>query len=123
MVGVYVFAGVMVYRYGALETDYGWEAYRRGDAWYVSSVDPYGPAAGRLDANDRILAVDDDRRVAIVGPIFKTIRPESTYTVRVARNGGEQQLTLHVPLKHDYRRLGRTFSYLIVSIAFFYSPF
>ncbi len=119
MLGLYVFAGVMVYRYGAVATDYGWEADRRGDAWYVSSVNPQGAAAGRLAVNDRILAVDDDTRIALVGPNLKTIPPDSTYTIRVVRGGGEQQLTLHAPLKRDYRRLGRTFSYLIVSVAFF----
>src|SRR5262249_17540925 len=99
MLGLYVYAGVMVYRYGSVATDYGWEARRRGDTWYVSSVDPHGAAAGRLDHNDRILAVDDDTRIALVGPNFKTIPPDSTYTVRLARGGGAQQLTLYAPLK------------------------
>src|SRR5262249_27435541 len=108
-----------IFRHGDVTTDYGWEAIRRGDAWYVSSVDQRGPAAGHLVVNDRVLAVDGDTRIAIVGPIFKTIRPDSTYSIRVARGGAEQQTTLYAPLKRDYQRLGRTYSYLIVSIAFF----
>ncbi|HMG33184.1 MAG TPA: protein kinase [Blastocatellia bacterium] len=119
MLGLYVYAGVMVYRYGSVATDYGWEAHRRGDAWYVSAVDPHGAAAGRVVVDDRVLAVDDDTRIALVGPNLKTIPPDSTYTVRLVRGGGEQQLTLYAPLKRDYRRLARTFSYLMLSVAFF----
>jgi eukaryotic-like serine/threonine-protein kinase len=119
MFGVYVFAAVMVFRYGAVMTEYGWDAKRQGNAWYVSSVDPQGAANGRLAVNDQVLAVQDDTRIALVGPGLKTIPPGSTYSVRVARGGGEQQVTLYAPLKRDYHKLGRSFSYLILSIEFF----
>src|SRR5215813_6072590 len=104
MFGVYLFATVIVFRYGAVITDYGWESSRRGvDGWYVTSVNVAGPAASRLAPGDRIIAVNNDARIGSVGPIFKTIHPDSTYSIRVKRDDGEQQFTLYGPLKRDYR--------------------
>jgi hypothetical protein len=119
IVGLYVFAGVMVYRYGPWVISIGWDANRRGEAWFVSSVDPKGAAAGQLAVNDRLLAINNDTRVALAGPNLKKIRPNSIYSLRVAHGGAEKQLMLPAPLERDYWKLGRTLCFLIISVAFF----
>jgi eukaryotic-like serine/threonine-protein kinase len=119
MLGLYAFAGVMVYRYGALNEDSGWDAMRRGEAWYISEVDPQGAADGRLQVGDEILAINDDARVARVPYWKKRIAPESDYTIRVRRSSVEHEFTLHLPLRKDNRELGRKLSYFVISLAFF----
>jgi hypothetical protein len=52
LLGFYVFAGLMLFRYGTLSKDFGWEYSSKGDTWYVSSVEPNGVAADKLPAGD-----------------------------------------------------------------------
>jgi hypothetical protein len=61
MLGLYLFAGVMIARYGSVTRDSGWKPERRDGQWVVREVDPQGAAAGKLQADDVILAVNDTR--------------------------------------------------------------
>jgi hypothetical protein len=58
MVFVYVCVAVIVVRYGGLAADFGWDASRRDDIWQVSRIRPGGPADGRLQAGDVVLALN-----------------------------------------------------------------
>jgi len=60
MLAFYVFAGVMVARYGSVTRDFGWKPERRTGQWYVAEVDPQGAASGKLQSGDLILAINDD---------------------------------------------------------------
>ncbi len=64
MLGAYLFAGAMIWRYGTLVRDAGWQPERRHGQWIVRAVDPQGVAAGKLQAGDVILAINDDARIA-----------------------------------------------------------
>jgi hypothetical protein len=66
MLGLYLFAGVMIARYGTVTRDSGWQPERRDGQWYVAEVDPQGAAAGKLQAGDLILAVNDDPRITSI---------------------------------------------------------
>jgi hypothetical protein len=60
MLGAYLFTGAMIWRYGTSTKDWGWSLGRRDGQWIVGQVDSQGPAAGKLQAGDVILAINDD---------------------------------------------------------------
>lgn len=70
MVFVYVCVAVIVVRYGGLAAEFGWDASRRDGVWRVSRIRPGGPADGRLQADDVVLAVNGNARAASLGPFF-----------------------------------------------------
>ena len=82
---LYSHAAWTVARYGNTTKDFGWTAARRGTEWVVASVNPGGPAAGRLKSGDRILAFNGDERSRTVGPQpYRRFLPlGGSYTVRV----------------------------------------
>ena len=47
MLGEYLFAGAMAWRYSTDSKSYGWGIERRGGHWIVIMVEPEGPAAGK----------------------------------------------------------------------------
>src|ERR1041384_7120583 len=69
--GLFAFAVYAVARYYGVEKDSGWSVTRTdGRAWFVTHVDDDGPAAGRIEVGDRLLAVNGDERGAGVGLVF-----------------------------------------------------
>jgi len=88
----FVFTTIVVFRYGDRIRDFGWTA----DGLVVRSVATSGPAAGRLQPGDAIVAFNDDRRVARVGQEnFRFfVPPGASYTLTVLRDGVEQTLRL-----------------------------
>ena len=118
--GFYAYAALMLVRHGGLVQDFGWSEGRRGEGWYVTSVEPGGRAEGKLRTGDGILAVNGDERVARVGPFFK-LRANpvtSAYTVRVARGPEQLEFKLEAPIHRDRRKLGEPLSLLPSSLAF-----
>src|SRR4030095_13433211 len=60
-----VYAGA---RYYGVRKAPGWSPNRNdGTGWFVSSVDDAGPAAGRIQLGDRLLAINGDERHAVIG--------------------------------------------------------
>ncbi len=101
LLGFYLFAGLMIFRYGALSRDLGWRAERSGEAWYATQVDQNGAGGGKLQAGDRIIAINDDTRVGRAGPNAKAFFLKDPYTIRIARGSAEQQFHLDVPVRRD----------------------
>lgn len=84
-----LFCGWVVLQYGMRTADYGWQAHRVGDGFYVSLVAERGPAAGWLRTGDRILEVNG---VAVstesgLGLSLRSIAGSSLYTMRLMRSG------------------------------------
>lgn len=121
VLGCYVFSGLMIFRYGTLTKEFGWESLPRKGAWYISKVDTDGAATSKLQAGDKILAINGDTRISRAGPYSTrwAMAPESSYTIRVERDSAQQQYQLSVPLNRDYRNFEHIFSLLPVSIAFY----
>ena len=122
VLGLYVFGGMMIFRYGGLRKDFGWQSASRGQAVYVSEVDPQGAAAGKLHVGDRILAINDETRISSVSPVYllREIPAGSVYTIRVQRGGNEVQLELNLPpLTNDPSYFGPALSRLAVSVVFY----
>ena len=120
----------MIARYGGLVAEIGWSAERHDEQWRVSEIAPSGPAQGRLEHDDVVLAVDGDERAGSIGPFsdflqlyhlrFHPVTPVGgTYAVRVAR--GQRVLEMEVPLlvHQDPGLLARSLSLLAASLAFY----
>ncbi|MBS1786723.1 MAG: protein kinase [Acidobacteria bacterium] len=121
----FLFAIVMLVRYGALVKDFGWQYQTVGDQWVVSEVDPAGVAAGKLETGDQILAINDDPQIARLGADVNLylkrdlLPPESRYSLRIRRGSEDHLVTLEVPLKRDLRTPARMISEIVVGLAFF----
>ena len=118
--GLYVFTGWMIVRYGTIRKDLGWEGTNHGSEWYISYVFPDGPAAKTLKQGDRILALNGDPRVGRIGPVFKLpdILSQAEYTIRISRGGDELDFVLSMPTTRSFHQLWELLPSLPVSIAF-----
>jgi GAF domain-containing protein len=78
------------------EFSLGWEVQPRGNQWYVTDVRPTGPAAGRLQLNDRLVSVNGVAPVPDAGLYFhlRTLAPGDSYEVVVQRDGMRQTYSL-----------------------------
>jgi hypothetical protein len=66
--GVFAFTVYSVARYyGVEKAAPGWALRTDGTGWFVSEVDAGGPAAGRMQLGDRLLAINGDQRRAVFG--------------------------------------------------------
>lgn len=121
----FIFALVMVFRYGALAKEFGWQYQATGDAWFVSSVDPTGAAAGKLKVGDRILAINSEAQIARLGPDVNLylkrdwLPGQSRYGIRVKRGPEELSFTLDVSIRRGHQKLARMIPELLVGLAFF----
>jgi hypothetical protein len=121
MLTLYLFAGVMISRYGTVTRDSGWKPARRDGQWYVLEVDPQGAASGKLQAGDLILALNDDVRIARVDSplVWSVIAREDTYTLEVERGSEQRRLELQPERRQNYRNLGGILSNLAASVGFY----
>ncbi|SRR6266404_2325207 len=121
MLTLYLFAGVMISRYGTVTRDSGWKPARRDGQWYVLEVDPQGAASGKLQAGDLILAINDDLRIARVDSplVWSVIAREDTYTLEVERGSEQRRLELQPERRQNYRNLGGILSNLAASVGFY----
>ncbi|HLJ46078.1 MAG TPA: protein kinase [Bryobacteraceae bacterium] len=105
-----VFSVAMLVRYGAETKDDGWTSSTRKGQLVVLSVDPNGPAAGKLRPGDRVLDVNSDPRGSRLGKtLLRDARPGTDYTLRVRRGA----LELSVQLASGQKRSERTFAFAI----------
>src|SRR3984893_14399188 len=88
--GLFAFTVYAVARYYGFEKAAGWSCDRTdGTAWFVTHVDDTGPAAGRIQVGDRLLAVNGDERRAVIG-FFQSLNEYGgqTSTASLHRRGG-----------------------------------
>jgi hypothetical protein len=77
----------------------GWAVRASRDGWFVSEVDGGGPAAGRIQPGDRLLAIDGDQRSAVIGVSYwRAVRGGDTYRVDLERAGERVAVELPMPL-------------------------
>ena len=96
---------------------FGWTTAVRDHGWVVVTVDENGPAAGRLEAGDRLLALNGDPRLAVLGYLYFANAPVSEiYRLDVDRHGTRTSVDLLMAVGPG-RQMWLVF--LIVSIAFF----
>ena len=112
-----VWAGVVSVRYYGMVKAPGWDARATNDGWFVSAVDPDGPAAGKIEPGDRLLALDGDERAAVLGtPLNDNVPGGHSYGVDLERRGRRVSVTLTLPVSRG-RLLWPVFQ--LVGLAFF----
>src|SRR5262245_11940790 len=116
--GLFAFTVYAVARYYGVEKVAGWSCERTdGTAWYVSHVNAAGPAAGRIQVGDRLLAINGDERRAVIG-FFQWVFVDggTNYRVDLDRNGERISVELPMALVPGQRL---TPIYALVGLAFF----
>ncbi|MBX7219383.1 MAG: protein kinase [Blastocatellia bacterium] len=93
-------AGLVLNKFGGRSLDYGWTQTSRAEGWYVAEVNPQGPAAGKLQPGDRLLALEDDTRYGRLGRgVHQLLHPGGgSYRVRVERSERIVEYTLNATL-------------------------
>src|SRR5438552_153289 len=121
MLSVYFFTAAMIWRYGTLVRDSGWQPERRHGQWVVRAVDPQGAAAGKLQAGDVILAINDDARIARIDSsyVWPEVLKQDTYTLAIQRGPEQRRVVLQMEIRHDHRNLGGILSNLAASLGFY----
>ncbi len=119
---LYVYASVVIWRYGPQAPQPGWTAARSGAGWYIQTVDADGPAAGVLASGDRILAIDGDARYAEVDPALKLnfIAPQQWYSTQVAGTGTPRLVRLQSRVTRNRTNAAFYLSLLISGLVFFW---
>ncbi len=116
--GLFAFTVYAVARYYGVEKAAGWSCDRTdGTGWFVSHVDDTGPAAGRIQVGDRLLAINGDQRRAVIG-FFQWSNEDGgkTYSVDLDRRGERVSLELPMLLVPGQQL---TPIYALVGLAFF----
>jgi hypothetical protein len=123
MLGAYLFEGAMIWRYGTLVRDTGWQPERRHGQWIVRAVDPQSVAARKLQAGDVILAINDDVRIARIDSsyVWPQVLKQDTYTLAIQRGPEQRRVELQMELRHDYRIWEASFPTLPPVSAFMWS--
>ena len=125
---LYMAVAFVVSRHGRLTTeDRGWSAVVRNNQFYVLEVDPDGFAAGKLQANDRIEAVNNNRpqrSLALRGKVHVALKPGKPYTLQVVRDGQRVEVPILLRSRNATGNLVCVISILAASaISFFFAMF
>ena len=76
----------------------GWAVRATRGGWFVSDVDIHGPAAGRIQPGDRLLAINGDERRAVVGVSYwRAVRVGDPYRVDLERRG--ERVSVELPMR------------------------
>ncbi len=97
-VAYFAFTVAMVASHYPFEKSPGWTVRVTGNGWFVSNVDAAGPAAGKIEVGDRLLALNGDARAAVLGTAqFREINGGDVYRVDLQRGG--TQVSFELPLR------------------------
>jgi hypothetical protein len=104
---------------GGTASTWGWNASQRGHAWFVSTVDPHGPAAGQLAPGDQVLTINGSSRAAEFGPAgdLAAVGAGHLYLIEIRRAG-----TIHaysLPIAFAPQRIPGAVLYFIIGILLF----
>src|SRR5215813_10961153 len=116
-IGLFAFTVYADSRYYGVEKAPGWFLRTDGTGWFVSEVDEAGPAAGRMQLGDRLLAINGDQRRAVFGTYAWSFEDGGkTYSVDLDRRGERVSLELSLPVIPGQQL---TPIYALVGLAFF----
>jgi hypothetical protein len=98
-------------------TDVGWTEVRRQGTFVVDAVDPNGPAAGRLEPADRVLAWNEDKRVLRAGTRHyrRSLALDASYRLTIQR--GSTTIELVLPTVRRKPDLGGRLWYFSIGLA------
>ena len=76
----------------------GWAMHATRGGWFAADVDNSGPAAGRIQPGDRLLAINGDQRAAVVGVSYwRAVRLGDLYRVDLERRG--ERVSVELPMR------------------------
>ncbi len=117
---LFLLTTVAVVRYGHSVRDFGWTATGAGGVLVVGRVEPGGPADGRLQPGDAILAWNGDRRVMRIGPLwYRRLLTGTGYTLTIGRDGREQSVALTTIARPDGDQWRLSISCLVAALVWF----
>ena len=88
---------IAIRHYGPLKAP-GWVARPDYSGWFVTGIERGGPADGRLEVGDRLLAINGDERAAVIGTSYWRHLPAGeTYRVDIERHGLRRSVELLLP--------------------------
>jgi tRNA A-37 threonylcarbamoyl transferase component Bud32 len=99
--GLFAFTVYAVAKYYGFEKAPGWICSRTksNNGYFVTQVDKKGPAAGRIQVGDRLLAINGDERRAVVGTYqWMFVEGGKSYKVDLDRRGERVSVELRMPL-------------------------
>src|SRR5579864_8399080 len=67
LAGFYFGSARIIYRYRPGEINVGWTSEQRNGEWVITKVESDGPAAGKIEPGDRLLAFNGDQRAVRIG--------------------------------------------------------
>lgn len=109
VMALYIPVGMIIYKYGTLRRNPGWECRFQAGHCLVTRVDSQGEAAGKLQQGDVILAVDGRSRLfapGVMGLDMLTHKPPGeSYTLTVQRGAAQVDLLLSAQIKRSLRNL------------------
>lgn len=130
MIAATTFALVMLFHYGKSTRDFGWRAIAQDNYWIISEVDSNSLAYGKLQMGDRINAINDDEKAALVTigttstleplePLtlkLNSIKAGDNYRLRISRNNQQSEITLPLQIKYSSKYYRVSFIYLILTL-------
>lgn len=113
--------GAHAIRFAGYSRNQGWTQARAADGWRVATVDPGGPAAGRLQSGDRLVAIDDDPRAARFGAhwYLAGLGPGRPYSIEVQRGADTVRTSLMIETRYDPSYVSWVVVYLLTAAAFY----
>ena len=109
ILALYIPVGMIIYRYGTLHRNPGWECRFQAGHCLVIRVDPQGEAAGKLQEGDLILAIDGQSRFVAPGvmglDLLTQKPPGESYTLKVQRGAAQVDLHLSAQIERNLRHL------------------
>ncbi len=107
--------------HGSSIHDLGWSGTFRQGVWYVTRVNPSGPAEGRLRTGDRIVSIEnDDGPISVIGLAPAVLRDGSRYVVRYERDGVQAEATLETPATRNVSFIANVGVSFVISFACFF---
>jgi len=126
VLGFYLFGAVMISRYGTMTREFGWRVVLRDRQWVVTEVTPQGPAAGKVQVGDVILAITDGRpRIARSDTGYaefnegSMMSAQDVYALEVLRGSVQRRLELQSERRHDNRKLVSLLAILAAGLGFY----
>ncbi len=110
-----VLGALVTRQYGTLTTEWGWDAQETNANWYVTEVDPHGPAEKALKIGDEVVSINRERmaRTLTLQPAVAAVCPTCLYNITVHRGGREHEFNIRKEIRQS--------SWSVIQICIFFA--
>ncbi len=119
---VWGYAAWTIVQHGGASKQVGWTATPDDGAWVVRAVAPGGAAEHLLQPGDRLLAIDGDSAVQLIGPawILRDSPEKHNYRLTIARDDRVREMELDWPVRVEPGLATWLWIHLVTGLAFCY---